>query len=161
VDLLVSLAIARQLGSAVLLSNLESVRHKLTATLSRDLSRRVRGLARRILVGQTASPLTMGTSGRTEPSVVKRLNQAFVHQNVLAIRYEDAAGSRSDRHIEPHYLLLNYPVWYVLPWDRLRQARRTFRCDRIRRAVVLDEPFTLQPAAAFQVSLLGADIVFP
>jgi predicted DNA-binding transcriptional regulator YafY len=97
----------------------------------------------------------------SESTVTQRLNQGFLQQQALAIRYEDAAGSLTDRHIEPHCLLLNDPVWYLLAWDRLREAGRTFRCDRIRRAELLDETFALRPVAVLQEPSVVGELVFP
>jgi predicted DNA-binding transcriptional regulator YafY len=57
--------------------------------------------------------------------------------------------------------LLSYPVWYVLAWDRLRGAVRTFRCDRIKSIMALDECFRLRPYTEFRNALDGVDIVLP
>ncbi len=47
------------------------------------------------------------------------------------------------RIVEPHYLLLSWPAWYLLVWDHLRGAVRMLRVDRIESASV--------QAATFQV----------
>jgi predicted DNA-binding transcriptional regulator YafY len=64
----------------------------------------------------------------------------------------------SEREIEPHYLLLKYPVWYVIAFDRLRAVPRTFRCDRIISATLTGTRFRLLPKAAFGQSLEGDDL---
>nr|WP_301340590.1 WYL domain-containing protein [Myxococcus xanthus] len=52
-------------------------------------------------------------------------------------------GQRTVRIVEPHYLLLSWPAWYLLVWDHLRGAVRMLRVDRIESASV--------QAATFQV----------
>ena len=59
----------------------------------------------------------------------------------LHICYRGVSGEKTERAIEPQYLLLSYPVWYAIAWDDLRSEVRTFRCDRIERARLLDEVF--------------------
>lgn len=45
--------------------------------------------------------------------------------------YTDAAGRASARSAEPHRLVPLARRWYLLAWDRDRDAWRTFRVDRI------------------------------
>lgn len=141
VDLLVSLAIAEQIRSPLLMANLGSVRRKLMASFSPAMRRKVNGLKSRIIVGESASPFTLSAFSVPDPRVVERLHQAFLMMRKVHIRYRDAADGRSERTVEPQYLLLSYPVWYVLGWDDLRSDVRTFRCDRIERLQVLEEGF--------------------
>lgn len=60
------------------------------------------------------------------------------------------------RTIQPHYLLLCYPIWYVLAWDKLRGDVRTFRCDRITAIEILGgDNFKLLPTSRFDRALEG------
>jgi predicted DNA-binding transcriptional regulator YafY len=93
--------------------------------------------------------------------VVEALHEAFVMMQPARISYENGAGHRSERTIEPQYLLLNYPVWYVLAYDGSRKAVRTFRCDRLRAVRPLAGRFQLKPVEAFRIGLEGADIRIP
>ena len=65
----------------------------------------------------------------------------------------------SRREIEPHFLLLKYPVWYVIALDGLRDAPRTFRCDRILESRVMDASFRLLPKATFDSVLAGNELL--
>lgn len=144
VDLLVSLAIAEQIKSPLLMANLGSVRRKLMASFSPSIRRKIDGLKSRIIVGESASPFVLSAFSVPNARVVERLHQGFLMMRKLHIHYRDASGEETERTIEPQYLLLSYPVWYAIAWDDLRSEVRTFRCDRIERARLLDEVFRLR-----------------
>jgi predicted DNA-binding transcriptional regulator YafY len=76
---------------------------------------------------------------------------AFFEMRVLRIGYEDEARRLTTREIEPQFLYLNVPVWYLLAWDRLREAVRFFRIDRLKGVEKLDATFRLRDARAFLV----------
>ncbi len=158
VDLLISIDVAEKMGSPLFLANLTSVRRQLIASFSPEKRARVNRLKSRILIGSTAS--TQVQSGLASPPkrLVQALHQAFIDQEVLSIRYRREDGVTSERQVEPHYLLLKYPIWYVLAFDRLRGANRTFRCDRMECARGMAESFTLRPKAAFASALDGDDL---
>jgi predicted DNA-binding transcriptional regulator YafY len=141
VDLLVSLAVAEQIRSPLLMANLGSVRRKLMASFSPSMRRKINGLKSRIIVGESASPFVLSAFSVPDARVVERLHQAFLMMRKIHIHYRDASGEKTERAIEPQYLLLSYPVWYAIAWDDLRSEVRTFRCDRIERARLLDDAF--------------------
>ncbi|MEP3278717.1 MAG: WYL domain-containing protein [Stappiaceae bacterium] len=159
VDLLISIAVAEQMNSPLLLANLGSIRRQLIASFSPDKRHRVNGLKSRVLIGESASTVVQTGVTPVRNRVVQVLHQAFLSQNALNIRYEKEDGTTSKRKIEPHYLLLNYPVWYVLAWDHLRNAPRTFRIDRILDTLPSDERFRLLPKDVFEQALEGNDVI--
>ncbi|WP_236545251.1 helix-turn-helix transcriptional regulator [Tropicimonas marinistellae] len=155
VDLLISIAVAEQMNSPMFLASLGSVRRQLVASFSPAKRDRVNSLKSRILIGVTASTYVQQSVNTPPARVVQSLHRAFVDQETLEIRYRREDGTTSDRVIEPHYLLLKYPVWYVVAQDHLRQAPRTFRCDRILSANGQGAQFRLLPKATFQQSLVS------
>jgi predicted DNA-binding transcriptional regulator YafY len=159
VDLLISLAVSEQMNSPMFFANLGSVRRQLIASFSPDKRHKVKGLKARILIGSTASTVVQTTISQTKERPVQALHQAFLDQRTLNIRYQKESGDVSTRTIEPHYLLLNYPVWYVLAFDHLRDAPRAFRCDRVISADVSDDRFRLLPKGYFEQSLEGNDVI--
>lgn len=161
VDLLVSLAIAEQLQSPWLIANLSSIRHKLTASFSPSLRDRIASLRQRILIGQSASSTVIGSIAPPDGQLVAPLFQAFLELRLLRIGYTDTVGRRSSRVIEPQLLLLNYPVWYTIAWDRRRGAVRSFRCDRLCSAELLEETFRLRSAETFADALAGVGAITP
>lgn len=158
VDLLISIAVAERMNSPMFLASLGSVRRQLVASFSPEKRQKVNRLKSRILIGVTAS--TFVQAGATAPPkrVVQTLHQAFVDQEILEIRYKREDGDTSARQIEPHYLLLKYPIWYVVALDHLRQGPRIFRCDRMVSGKLTGAHFRLLPKQAFEPSLADDDL---
>jgi predicted DNA-binding transcriptional regulator YafY len=156
VDLLVGLAAAEQMSSPLLMGNLGTVRRKLVASFSPAMAERVGGLKARIRVGGPVEPRLLAGAVRPDTQVAAQLHQAFLDMHALSILYIDVDGNRTRRSIQPHYLLLCSPIWYVLAEDALRQEARTFRCDRIISADPLaDDRFKLLPISHFDTALKG------
>lgn len=161
VDLLVSLAVTEQTRSPILMANLAPIRRKLMASFSANSRNRINQLKARILIGGPASASVISTYAPPKSRVVEALHEAFLTMQVAQITYSDGEGRRTKRVIEPQYLLLNYPVWYVLAHDPGRQAIRTFRCDRLQAVQPLGETFSLRAVADFRAGLEGVDIIVP
>ncbi len=159
VDLLISIAVAEQMNSPMFLASLTSVKRQLVASFSPEKRTRVNQLKSRILIGVTASTFVQAGVSAPPKQVVRALHQAFVNRETLEIRYKREDGEISEREIEPHYLLLKYPVWYVVALDRLRKGPRTFRCDRIQKAVATGDQFKLRSKESFRSSLAEDDLV--
>ena len=154
VDLLISIAVAEQMRSPMFLAELGSVRRQLVASFSPEKRRKVERLNSRILVGATASTFVQADASAPPKRVVQALHQAFLGQTELHIRYSREDGKCSERVIAPHYLLLKYPIWYVLAFDRSKEATRVFRCDRVLSAERTDTTFALLPKEAFDLSVV-------
>ncbi|MCH2164975.1 MAG: WYL domain-containing protein [Marinovum sp.] len=158
VDLLISIAVAEQMQSPIFLANLASVRRKLVASFSSQKRRQVEGLKSRIMIGKTASPFVQ-TSAKIPPKrIVQALHQSFITQTELEVRYQREDGSKSDRQIAPHYLLLKYPIWYIVAFDRLTDGPRTFRCDRMLASQTTETAFRLLPRRVFEPSISQDDL---
>jgi predicted DNA-binding transcriptional regulator YafY len=80
----------------------------------------------------------------------------FLERRVLGFTYTDAEARRTARVVEPQFLLLNAPVWYLVAWDRGRDAPRTFRLDRISGVCATEDTFVLRPEAAFAAAVAGS-----
>ncbi len=157
VDLLISIAVAEQMKSPMLLANLASVRRQLVASFSPEKRNKVNRLKSRILIGVTASTYVQASASAPTNRVVQAVHQAFIDQKVLELRYQREDGAVSNRQIEPHYLLLKYPIWYVVAIDRLKGEPRTFRCDRMLAASIDEARFKLLSRERFQPSLVFDD----
>jgi len=161
VDLLISLAVAEQMKSPLLMANLNSVRRKLMASFSLSTKHKINGLKSRILIAESASPFVLSAFSTPSQRVVDPLYQAFLMQHKLEISYRREDGTQTKRVIEPHYFMLSYPVWYVLAFDELRGAVRTFRCDRIGKATIVDEGFRLAVLSRFEQAMEGINAIQP
>jgi len=159
VDLLISLAVAEQMNSPLFMAHLTSVRHKLMASFSPSMKNKVNGLKARILIGESASRFVLIKFSKPKRQIVEKIHHAFLMLRRISIMYRDENGDKTKRIIEPHFLLLSYPVWYVLAWDHLRGDVRTFRCDRIEMIQSLDDAFKLLPISRFENSLEGVNAI--
>ncbi|KZL05136.1 HTH domain protein [Pseudovibrio axinellae] len=157
IDLLISLAIAEKMNSPLLLANLKPIRRKLIASFSPELRSRVDTLKSRLWIGETASITVYGSFEDIDSQAMSPINEAFLMSKCVEISYSDQHGKTSKRTIEPHYLFLSYPIWYVMAWDHLRNAVRTFRCDRIKHSRLTETGFTLKPKQPFIDAIDGIE----
>lgn len=161
IGLLVSLAIAEQLPSPWLFAGMASIRHKLSASFSPTLRDRIAGLRSRIHIGRSASAPVIESFSAPQGVSIDALFRAFLETRLLRFRYVDNVGRRSDRCVEPQLLLLNYPVWYLVAWDRERDAVRSFRCDRITEAIVDERTFRIRSGAVYAEAMEGIGAIAP
>jgi predicted DNA-binding transcriptional regulator YafY len=112
---------------------------KLLASLPAPKARALRALCRRVVVGQPASAQVRAGAGGPPPELLRLFEQAFSGGLGLAFSYTDREGRASSRRIEPHGLLVEPPVWYVLARDVAKGEPRMFRMDRIARPKLLPE----------------------
>lgn len=158
VDLLISIAVAEKMDSPLFLANLGAIKRQLEASFSSEKRAKVNRLKSRILIGVTASTYVQAGANAPPKRIVQALHQAFVDQEILEVRYQREDGMQSQRQIEPHYLLLKYPIWYVVAFDHLRNGPRVFRCDRMIEAKSTSSKFALKPKAVFTPSLDDDDL---
>jgi proteasome accessory factor BC len=76
-----------------------------------------------------------------EEALIATFSKAIAEHRVVEIEYTAVGEETSVRVIEPHALERELPWWYVHGWDRTRDAQRSFRLDRMRRADLLEESF--------------------
>jgi predicted DNA-binding transcriptional regulator YafY len=107
---------------------------------------RIGELRRRILVGTGASDVVRATWKPPARQRVASVAKAFFERRRIEIDYAGGQdGPFTTRAVEPHYLLCNPPVWYLIAFDRLRGAPRSFRLDRVLAVRPSDERFRLLP----------------
>ena len=80
-----------------------------------------------------------------EEQLIATLSRASAEHRLVEIEYTAVGEETSVREIEPHALERELPWWYVHSWDRTRDAQRSFRLDRMKRADLLDETFEPRP----------------
>lgn len=112
---------------------------KLLGSVPMAKARALRALCRRVVVGQPASAKIRAGAGRSSPGLLALFEEAFSAGLGLGFHYTDREGRTSNRRIEPHGLLVEPPVWYILARDVEKGEPRTFRMDRIARPRILAE----------------------
>lgn len=80
-------------------------------------------------------------SERSDPARVAPLREAIRQLRKVSIRYEDTAGSLTERVIWPITIVYFDDVRVLAAWCESRSAFRHFRVDRVRAATVLDERY--------------------
>jgi predicted DNA-binding transcriptional regulator YafY len=145
ISMLVSLAITETLQSPLLVEPVRSVRQKLSLGLPEHQRQVVNQLRKRILMGDPASGEVTQTYSQPSAGITKRVTTGFFELAILDIKYIAGTGAVTERRIEPQYLFFNWPVWYLLGWDHLREAPRVFRIDRMQKVTISNETFRPRP----------------
>jgi predicted DNA-binding transcriptional regulator YafY len=154
-DLLIGLAIGESLYASLQMSHAEAIRRKVMGSFAPGEQRRIAAMRKRIRIGGAASGAVLASLEETRKQCGHALKEAFALNRVISMRYRDRHRNHTERLIEPHFLLLNPPVWYALCWDELRGDIRAFRCDRITDAFVTDTIFKPRPWEDFARMLEG------
>jgi predicted DNA-binding transcriptional regulator YafY len=112
---------------------------KLLASLPRERCQELRALCKRVIVGEPASGRVVASSGKHPPELLRIFEEAFTARCGLGFHYCDRENVPTVRNVEPHGLLVQLPVWYILAWDVCKQEPRMFRMDRISKPRLLKE----------------------
>jgi predicted DNA-binding transcriptional regulator YafY len=142
---IVAFAIAEKVQSPLLTESMESLRNKFALFLGDKQQTRVNSVRKRILIGDNSSEKILSSYTPSYKSIPSFVTQSFFNLELLDIKYVSETKIQTCRIIEPHFLLLNWPIWYVLAWDVAKSAVRMFRVDRIISAQVISETFRERP----------------
>lgn len=145
VNTFISFTISEQLKTPVITSNIQALKAKFVASLSSHQREQVNRLKNRVLVGGAATTRLLSDYHEPNDSVANELMSAFYRNKCVTISYQSENKEVTERTIEVNFILLNWPIWYVLAWDRLRADVRLFRMDRVTRAHMVEEKFLYRP----------------
>lgn len=149
VELILSLAIMESLNSPLLTSNLKVIKQKLFQAFPEKQRGAVSDIRKRILIGDNASANIVSRYITPTQQISQCIAQAFLQRSCVQIEYQSESAEITLRVIEAQYILLNWPIWYILAWDHLRLSARVFRIDRIKSARVIDKSFDLHNEQVF------------
>jgi predicted DNA-binding transcriptional regulator YafY len=110
---------------------------KLLGSVPRARAQELRALCARVYVGTPASEKVRAGAGAAPPDLLRRFEEAFAAGIGLGFACRDGGGRSTVRRIEPHGLLVQPPVWYLLARDLDKGEPRTFRMDRVSRPILL------------------------
>jgi predicted DNA-binding transcriptional regulator YafY len=143
IALIVSVEMARATTAVPFAAGADRALAKIEEALPPVRVAELRALRERILVGEpsrgAAPPVEI------DPDLVAAFETAATDGRLLAFTYHDASGRTTNRLVEPHGLLVRQPWWYLIGWDRGRNAARLLRADRIRNPAMTDHRFTARP----------------
>jgi predicted DNA-binding transcriptional regulator YafY len=131
---------AGRLGLAGSAASAEGALAKIHRVLPDPLRRRVQALET-ALDFTTAAPAGAPVAGET----VLMLADAIRRRRQLRVAYRAYSGEATRRVLSPHGLVVHSGRWYLAAYDHGRDDLRTFRVDRIRRAVIGKEPAASPP----------------
>lgn len=79
--------------------------------------------------------------------VLEVLTRAWADRRLVRLRYRAASRDVTERVVAPYFLEVSRsePAAYVIGYDRLRAALRTFKIERIEHAELLDECYDIPP----------------
>jgi predicted DNA-binding transcriptional regulator YafY len=149
VELILSLAIIESLQSPLLTSNIKAIKQKLFQAFPQEQRRSVSNIRKRIMIGDNAKANVVSNYTNPAQRISQSIAESFLQRKHMEIEYQSEAGERTLRVIEVQYILLNWPIWYIIAWDHLRLSSRVFRIDRIKNARIVDGSFQLRPKHVF------------
>jgi predicted DNA-binding transcriptional regulator YafY len=101
------------------------------------------GLRARVQAMQETLGLGLNTvaHGSADAASVLTLATAARDGQRVRLRYRSASKEETERLVDPYGVAFQSGEWYVVAWDHLRQALRSFRLDRVLAAEVTREAF--------------------
>ncbi len=152
-SMILSLAIVESLNSPILTKNLSTLRQKIAFSFNDEQRTQVNTLRKRVFIGTKASEKILNTYQDPKRLIFELLIKCFFEHKKVLIKYISEKGEATDRTIEPQILLLNWPIWYFLCWDELKNDVRMFRADRIINAEILNQRFKLKNKESLMLGL--------
>jgi predicted DNA-binding transcriptional regulator YafY len=146
IGLAVALLATRPTADAEVPPSVTSALGKIERVLPKELADRVATVRDGISLPESSNDTYFSFPN---PNVLAMLAQATLTRQRCWIRYSRPDGDESAREIDPYGVGALYGRWYVHAWCHLRNDRRTFRVDRIRRIDVL--PATFEPPEGIDV----------
>lgn len=153
IDLLLALSTIEKLNSPLFLQDMKSIKDRIAAAFPESQRKQIQKIRTRLYIGDSASENVLAAHGTPDKRFVAAVHDAFFSQSLLSIHYTSGKKETLERRIEPHYLVLNWPAWYILAWDHLRDDVRFFRLDRISKAAILPDRFQLHHIKKFKDQL--------
>jgi len=135
----VAVAVGLRTAASVGVSGIEETSLRALAKLQQILPARLRGRVGALGFATVPYP---GFGPAVDPDVLATIAGACRDQDGLRFGYSSHDGSSSHRRVQPHRLVHTGRRWYLVAWDLGREDWRTFRVDRIAKAISLDRRFS-------------------
>jgi predicted DNA-binding transcriptional regulator YafY len=118
------------------------------------------GLRRRVEALETTLDFTADapTGAPVTGEMVLLLADAIRRRRRLRAVYRSFSGEATRRELSPHGLVVHSGRWYLAAHDHDRDDLRTFRVDRMRRAVVAKEPAVAPPEGFDAVAYISRSL---
>lgn len=137
----VAIAVGLRTAAGAGVAGIEETAVRAMVKLEQVLPAHLRGRVQAVAAASTLPP-----SGPTvDPDVLTLVAAACRDDERLRFDYRDRTGADARRDVEPHALGHVGYRWYLVAWDRRRDAWRTFRLDRITRPMAAGTRFAPRP----------------
>ena len=130
----VAVALALRAGAAGGLPGFEDASVSALAKINQVLPRRLTAQVESLEGASVALSWRGGPGAPVDPATLTTLAAACRVPERVRFLYTDSEGRGSERHVEPLQLVHTSRRWYLVARDRDRDAWRTFRVDRIKKA---------------------------
>jgi predicted DNA-binding transcriptional regulator YafY len=111
---------------------------KIERVLSPDLARKITEIREGVIM---PSGMWDREAVFPDPDVLTTLTHASLTGHRVWMRYSSRESDETAREVDPYGVVALFGRWYLHGWCHLRQDRRTFRVDRVRRVDVLPQTF--------------------
>src|ERR1700678_2964371 len=130
-----AVALAVGLQAAVQAGSVAGIEESSVRALSKIIQVLPPGLRRQVdaLAAMTVPGVVGGDAPSVDSGVLTSIAQACRDCERLRYAYTARDGAPTDRHVDPHRLVLLGRRWYLVAWDLERFDWRTFRLDRLGR----------------------------
>jgi predicted DNA-binding transcriptional regulator YafY len=130
-----AVALAVGLQAAVQAGSVAGIEESSVRALSKIIQVLPPGLRRQVdaLAAMTVPGVVGGDAPSVDSGVLTSIAQACRDCERLRFAYTARDGAPTDRHVDPHRLVLLGRRWYLVAWDLERFDWRTFRLDRLDR----------------------------
>jgi predicted DNA-binding transcriptional regulator YafY len=141
VGLWLSVQLARRVTGLPFSEGSGTALNKVLAALPDGRRQQLRRLCDRIVVAAPASARIRDSAGEMCSTLLDAFERCFSVERCMSFQYRDRHGNTTQRRVEPHGILVQMPLWYVLAVDVDKGEPRTFRMDRISNPRPYGRPF--------------------
>lgn len=149
ISLLLSLSIMETLSHQQDDLGVRALKQKIANAFPEQQRKSINELRKRILIGAPASTPVLSQFSKSSSEIWKDAITYFLEAKRVRIHYRDEKGQSTIREFDPQFLILNWPVWYFLGWDYLRNDVRFFRIDRIKKIESISALITRRARSLF------------
>jgi len=136
--LTLGLLLARRLALTDATSAVESALAKIERVLPHPLRDRLRGLTASLRLDEPTEAI------QVESDMLTTLSLASSQSRQVRLRYASGEGETT-RLFDPYAVLFHQERWYTVGYCHLRAGLRVFRLDRVREAILTENPFVSPP----------------
>ncbi|NQZ02234.1 MAG: WYL domain-containing protein [Bdellovibrionales bacterium] len=149
ITLVLSLAVIESLSPSSNGLGAKSLRQKISSSFGIEQRKVISKLRNRILIGDPASKDVLSSYKGLSDTILGKVKLGFFNSKRIRFTYHDERKRQTTREVDANFLMLSWPVWYLLGWDYLREDVRVFRIDRMTNIEVLNLPAANKPKQLF------------